>query len=112
MQPHMDLVTRLKRVPFSDTLFVSLARKDNLCYSWDARNMSSFVGCFEHPLYGNQRTGMEITHDGSHLLLGGEHGEIYTHNLKEGTVNLKEGTVNLKEGTRNLKEGGQKEAKF
>ena len=55
---------------------------------------------------------MEITHDGSHLLLGGEHGEIYTHNLKEGTVNLKEGTVNLKEGTRNLKEGGQKEAKF
>ena len=77
----MDLVTRIKKVPYSDYNFVSLARKDNFCYCWDLRNMKNFLTYFQHPLYGNQRTGLEITHNGNFLMLGGEHGEIHLHSL-------------------------------
>ena len=44
----MDLVTKIKRFNTNDYNFLSLARKDNLSYLWDIRNMSSFVKYFEH----------------------------------------------------------------
>ena len=58
IRPHMDLVTRIQKVEKRENYLVSLARKDNLCYLWDLRNMGQFVRCFEHPRYGNQRTGI------------------------------------------------------
>ena len=42
----MDLVTQIKQIPTTEHYFVSLARKDNLCYLWDLRNLSQFVAYF------------------------------------------------------------------
>lgn len=57
----MDLVTKIKRFNTNDYNFLTLARKDNLSYLWDIRNMNSFVRYFEHQLYGNQRTGLDLS---------------------------------------------------
>ena len=53
---------------------MSLARKDNLCYLWDIRNLKEFVTYFEHPRHKNQRTGLEISNDGILAYIGGEKG--------------------------------------
>ena len=45
-KPHMDMVTRIQRAGRREHCLVTLARKDNLCYLWDMRNMESFVKCF------------------------------------------------------------------
>lgn len=74
MQPHMDLVTQIKYIPTQDHYFVSIARKDNFCYLWDQRNLSQYVTYFEHFRHGNQRTGLDVTPDGSQLFLGQENG--------------------------------------
>lgn len=46
IKPHMDLVTRIERVERREHCFLTLARKDNLCYLWDMRNMGRFVKYF------------------------------------------------------------------
>ena len=58
IRPHMDLVTRIKKVGKEEPYFITLARKDNLCYVWDLRNMKEFVRYYEHPRHKNQRTGL------------------------------------------------------
>lgn len=70
----MDLVTRIKKVKEGEGYFVTVARKDNLTYLWDLRNMKEFVSCFEHPKYGNQRTGLDISENGEFIYLAGEKG--------------------------------------
>lgn len=42
----MDMVTQIKKVPSAEHYFVSLARKDNLSYLWDLRNMTQYVEYF------------------------------------------------------------------
>lgn len=65
------MVCRIRKVPGRDRQFVTLARKDNLCYLWDSRNMTTFVEYYEQERYGNQRTGMDISSNGESLYLGG-----------------------------------------
>jgi len=76
MQPHVDLVTRIKRIPQKEHHLVSLARKDNYSYLWDCRKLDTFVNCYEQRLYGNQRTGLDVSSDGQTLYLGDENGLI------------------------------------
>ncbi len=72
----MDLITRIKAVPHSAHQFITLARKDNFAYLWDRRDMSTFLQLYEQPLYGNQRTGLELSLDGRRVYFGGEDGSI------------------------------------
>ena len=44
----MDLVSRIKKIGPAEHYFSTLARKDNLCYVWDIRNMDKFVTYFNH----------------------------------------------------------------
>jgi hypothetical protein len=68
-------------VPQNDSHIVSLARKDNFSYLWDVRKLDTFLNCYEQPLYGNQRTGLDMSKDGKILFLGGESGNITARNI-------------------------------
>lgn len=63
-------------MPGNEHHFVTLARKDNYTYLWDCRKMDSFVNCYEQLLYGNQRTGLDISSDGKTIYLGDETGNL------------------------------------
>ena len=77
----MDFVTRVQQANQEGNQLVTVARKDNLSYLWDLRNMNNFLQYFEHPRYGNQRTGLDISEGLAYF--GGENGLISVHSLKE-----------------------------
>jgi len=64
-------VTRIKSFPTNRNQLLTVARKDNYSYLWDVRQLGSFVQCYEQPLFGNQRTGVEISRNEEIVYFGG-----------------------------------------